>query len=184
MKYLTDQRVVHRDLAARNVLVKNIHHVEVTTFTQSIQVQWKDSFRSSLGDHWRLLGDYCNYFFQITDFGLAKLIDIGADSVQVGEGKVAIKWLALEALEKQVSYDSIGVISVFYELRGEQEWWSTRLECVVYNGILYRCTTRPLMCGRLEWRFGRFWRMERWINNPFEERREEGSGDVWLTHLP
>ncbi|KAF8365303.1 let-23, partial [Pristionchus pacificus] len=66
MKYLTDQRVVHRDLAARNVLVKNIHHVE------------------------------------ITDFGLAKLIDIGADSVQVGEGKVAIKWLALEALEKQV----------------------------------------------------------------------------------
>ncbi|GMT26579.1 hypothetical protein PFISCL1PPCAC_17876, partial [Pristionchus fissidentatus] len=66
MKYLTDHRVVHRDLAARNVLVKNIHHVE------------------------------------ITDFGLAKLIDIGSDSVQVGEGKVAIKWLALEALEKQV----------------------------------------------------------------------------------
>ncbi|GMR51314.1 hypothetical protein PMAYCL1PPCAC_21509, partial [Pristionchus mayeri] len=39
---------------------------------------------------------------EITDFGLAKLIDIGADSVQVGEGKVAFKWLALEALEKQV----------------------------------------------------------------------------------
>ncbi|GMS99203.1 hypothetical protein PENTCL1PPCAC_21378, partial [Pristionchus entomophagus] len=39
---------------------------------------------------------------EITDFGLAKLMDVGSDSVQVGEGKVAIKWLALEALEKQV----------------------------------------------------------------------------------
>ncbi|ETN75923.1 protein tyrosine kinase [Necator americanus] len=38
---------------------------------------------------------------EVTDFGLAKLLDYGQEKVKVMEGKVAIKWLALESLRDQ-----------------------------------------------------------------------------------
>ncbi|KHJ92930.1 receptor L domain protein [Oesophagostomum dentatum] len=38
---------------------------------------------------------------EVTDFGLAKFLDYGQDKVKVMEGKVAIKWLALESLKDQ-----------------------------------------------------------------------------------
>ncbi|WKX90526.1 hypothetical protein Q1695_009401 [Nippostrongylus brasiliensis] len=38
---------------------------------------------------------------EVTDFGLAKLLDYGQENVKVKEGKVAIKWLALESLSDQ-----------------------------------------------------------------------------------
>ncbi|VDM58590.1 unnamed protein product [Angiostrongylus costaricensis] len=38
---------------------------------------------------------------EVTDFGLAKLLDYGQEKVKVMEGKVAIKWLALESLKDQ-----------------------------------------------------------------------------------
>uniref|UniRef100_A0A8R1Y3H9 receptor protein-tyrosine kinase n=1 Tax=Onchocerca volvulus TaxID=6282 RepID=A0A8R1Y3H9_ONCVO len=38
---------------------------------------------------------------EVTDFGLAKLLEKGKSEVVVG-GKVAVKWLALESLEKQI----------------------------------------------------------------------------------